>query len=113
MVVLDEADTMFDAGFGSEVRALLRPLRSKAQPAACVLVAATLSKASRPLPAHALLAMPQSADRLGVDALPLSLRAPPAMCLVFSRLMKCATGHCPASRAGRHMLRAAGGSSLR
>ena len=51
MVVLDEADTMFDAGFGSEVRALLRPLRSKAQPAACVLVAATLSKVSRSLPA--------------------------------------------------------------
>jgi len=50
-VVLDEADTMFDAGFGSEVRALLRPLRSKAQPAACVLVAATLSKVSRSRPA--------------------------------------------------------------
>ena len=45
-VVLDEADTMFDAGFGPEVRALLRPLRSKAQPAACVLVAATVSKVS-------------------------------------------------------------------
>ncbi len=42
---------MFDAGFGSEVRALLRPLRSKAQPAACVLVAATLSKVSRSQPA--------------------------------------------------------------
>jgi len=42
---------MFDAGFGSEVRALLRPLRSKAQPAACVLVAATLSKVSRSRPA--------------------------------------------------------------
>lgn len=44
LVVLDEADTMFDAGFGPEVRALLRPIRSKAEPAGCVLVAATLSK---------------------------------------------------------------------
>ena len=44
LVVLDEADTMFDAGFGPEVRALLGPLRSKAEPAGCVLVAATLSK---------------------------------------------------------------------
>ena len=44
LVVLDEADTMFDAGFGPEVRALLGPLRSKAKPAGCVLVAATLSK---------------------------------------------------------------------
>ena len=44
--MLDEADTMFDAGFGPDVRALLRPLRSKAQPAACVLVAATVSKVS-------------------------------------------------------------------
>ena len=49
LVVLDEADTMFDAGFGPEVRALLKPIRSKAEPAGCVLVAATLSKVS-PLP---------------------------------------------------------------
>ena len=49
LVVLDEADTMFDAGFGPEVRALLRPLRSKPGPAACVLVAATLSKVWRRL----------------------------------------------------------------
>ena len=43
-VVLDEADTMFDKGFGPEVRAVLGPLRSKAQPAKAVLVVATLSK---------------------------------------------------------------------
>ena len=43
-VVLDEADTMFDKGFGPEVRAVLSPLRSKAQPAKAVLVVATLSK---------------------------------------------------------------------
>ena len=45
-VVLDEADTMFDKGFGPEVRAVLGPLRSKAQPAKAVLVVATLSKVS-------------------------------------------------------------------
>jgi superfamily II DNA/RNA helicase len=43
-VVLDEADTMFDAGFGPEVRAVLGPLRSKPDPARVVLVVATLSK---------------------------------------------------------------------
>ena len=45
-VVLDEADTMFDKGFGPEVRAVLGPLRSKAHPANAVLVVATLSKVS-------------------------------------------------------------------
>ena len=44
-VVLDEADTMFDRGFGPEVRAVLAPLRSKAHPAQVVLVVATLSQA--------------------------------------------------------------------
>ncbi len=43
-VVLDEADTMFDKGFGPEVRAVLSPLRSKAESAKTVLVVATLSK---------------------------------------------------------------------
>ena len=43
-VVLDEADTMFDKGFGPEVKAVLGPLRSKAQPASVVLVVATLSQ---------------------------------------------------------------------
>ena len=43
-VVLDEADTMFDKGFGPEVRAVLGPLRSKANPAQVVLVVATLSQ---------------------------------------------------------------------
>ena len=43
-VVLDEADTMFDKGFGPEVRALLNPVRKKEQPAVCILVLATLKK---------------------------------------------------------------------
>ncbi len=43
-VVLDEADTMFDRGFGPEVEKLLGPLRSKPEPAQCILVAATLTK---------------------------------------------------------------------
>jgi superfamily II DNA/RNA helicase len=45
-VVLDEADTMFDKGFGPEVRALLNPVRKKEQPAVCILVLATLKKAN-------------------------------------------------------------------
>ena len=51
-VVLDEADTMFDRGFGPEVERILGPLRSKPQPAQCILVAATLTKVGR------LFAMP-------------------------------------------------------
>ena len=43
-VVLDEADTMFDRGFGPEVESVLGPLRSKPEPAQCILVAATLTK---------------------------------------------------------------------
>jgi len=43
-VILDEADTMFDKGFGPEVRALLTPVRKKEQPAVCILVLATLKK---------------------------------------------------------------------
>ena len=43
-VVLDEADTMFDRGFGPEVEKILGPLRSKPEPAHCILVAATLTK---------------------------------------------------------------------
>ena len=35
---------MFDRGFGPEVEKLLGPLRSKPQPAQCILVAATLTK---------------------------------------------------------------------
>ena len=46
-VVLDEADTMFDKGFGPEVRAVLKPVRSKAKPAECILVLATLKEVSR------------------------------------------------------------------
>ena len=43
-VVLDEADTMFDKGFGPEVKAVLSPVRSKEGPARCILVLATLKK---------------------------------------------------------------------
>lgn len=43
-VVLDEADTMFDRGFGPDVEKVLGPLRSKPEPAQCILVAATLTK---------------------------------------------------------------------
>ena len=46
-VVLDEADTMFDRGFGPEVEKVLGPLRSKPEPAQCILVAATLTKVSQ------------------------------------------------------------------
>ncbi|KAK9825700.1 hypothetical protein WJX81_007783 [Elliptochloris bilobata] len=49
LVVLDEADTMFDRGFGPEVRAVLAPLKSKASPARVVLVCATLTPAVRKL----------------------------------------------------------------
>ncbi|KAK9809038.1 hypothetical protein WJX72_008266 [[Myrmecia] bisecta] len=49
LLVLDEADTMFDRGFGPEVKQVLQPLRSKSQPAHCILVSATLSKAVRQL----------------------------------------------------------------
>ncbi|KAK9915806.1 hypothetical protein WJX75_004286 [Coccomyxa subellipsoidea] len=48
-VVLDEADTMFDKGFGPEVKAVLGPLRSKSHPANTILVVATLSQAIRKL----------------------------------------------------------------
>lgn len=44
-LVLDEADTMFDAGFGADVKQLLKPLKGKQEPASCILVAATMSKA--------------------------------------------------------------------
>ena len=43
-VVLDEADTMFDKGFGPEVKAILHPVRSKENPATCILVLATMHK---------------------------------------------------------------------
>ena len=49
VVVLDEADTMFDRGFGPEVRAILAAVRAKPDPARCLLVSATLTKAVRAL----------------------------------------------------------------
>ena len=44
LVVLDEADTLLEKGFKGEVETVLRPLRSKAQPATCTLVVATFTK---------------------------------------------------------------------
>ncbi|CAI5513034.1 unnamed protein product [Closterium sp. Naga37s-1] len=53
-LVLDEADTMFDAGFGADIRRLLRPLRKRGEVAPggpaqrtfqTVLVTATITKA--------------------------------------------------------------------
>lgn len=48
-VVLDEADTMFDQGFGAEVRQVLKPVRQKEEPCKVVLVTATLTKEVRKL----------------------------------------------------------------
>ena len=42
--VLDEADTMFDRGFGPEVKQVLEPMKKKARPANTVLVSATMTK---------------------------------------------------------------------
>lgn len=42
--VLDEADTMFDAGFGKEIRRVISPMRHHPKKQ-CVMVAATMSKA--------------------------------------------------------------------
>ncbi|GAB4819540.1 hypothetical protein N2152v2_006586 [Parachlorella kessleri] len=49
VVVIDEADTMFDRGFGPEVKAILKAVRGKEQPARCIMVSATMSKAVRRL----------------------------------------------------------------
>lgn len=48
-VVVDEADTMLDRGFGPEVRRVLEAVRGKPAPARCVLVSATLTKPVRRL----------------------------------------------------------------
>ncbi|KAF8072921.1 DEAD-box ATP-dependent RNA helicase 39 [Scenedesmus sp. PABB004] len=48
-LVIDEADTMFDQGFGEDVGALLGILRAKAAPAQAVLVSATMTKAVKRL----------------------------------------------------------------
>eukprot|EP00241_Pyramimonas_parkeae_P001717 CAMPEP_0114244080 /NCGR_PEP_ID=MMETSP0058-20121206/11141_1 /TAXON_ID=36894 /ORGANISM="Pyramimonas parkeae, CCMP726" /LENGTH=500 /DNA_ID=CAMNT_0001356981 /DNA_START=420 /DNA_END=1923 /DNA_ORIENTATION=- len=47
-LVLDEADTMFDAGFGKEIRRVISPMRRHPKKQ-CVMVAATMSKAVRQL----------------------------------------------------------------
>lgn len=49
VVVLDEADTMLDRGFGPEVAAILKAVRSKPVPARCILVSATMTKHVRQL----------------------------------------------------------------
>ncbi|CAG9466810.1 unnamed protein product [Pedinophyceae sp. YPF-701] len=46
-LVLDEADTMFDRGFGPEVERVLGPCKSKPEAAQVVLVSATMTKAVR------------------------------------------------------------------
>lgn len=43
-VVLDEADTMLDRGFGPEVVEILKAVRSKSNPARSILVSATLTR---------------------------------------------------------------------
>lgn len=48
-LVLDEADTMLDRGFGPEVERVLAAVRGKPAPARCVLVSATLTRAVRRL----------------------------------------------------------------
>lgn len=44
VVVLDEADTMLDRGFGQEVEKILHAIQHKPQRARCVLVSATMTK---------------------------------------------------------------------
>lgn len=44
VVVLDEADTMLDRGFGPEVEKILSAVQHKPQKARCVLVSATMTK---------------------------------------------------------------------
>ena len=43
-LVLDEADTLFEAGFGDEIRRLLRPLKKNPEGKQCVVVSATMSE---------------------------------------------------------------------
>jgi superfamily II DNA/RNA helicase len=48
-VILDEADTMFDEGFGPEVGEIVRICRRKNRPARFIMVSATLKKAVQKL----------------------------------------------------------------
>ena len=43
-VILDEADTLFEAGFGDEVRRLLRPLQKNPEGKQCIIVSATMAE---------------------------------------------------------------------
>jgi len=49
VVVIDEADTMLDRGFGVEVANILKAVRGKPDPARCILVSATMTKQVRHL----------------------------------------------------------------
>lgn len=42
-LVLDEADTIFEGGFGQDVHSVIRPLRKRGTPVATVLVSATMN----------------------------------------------------------------------
>jgi superfamily II DNA/RNA helicase len=48
-MILDEADTLFEAGFGDEVKRLLRPLKARPEGKTCVLVSATMPDRLRKL----------------------------------------------------------------
>ena len=41
-LILDEADTLFEAGFGDDVKRMLRPLKARPEGKTCVLVSATM-----------------------------------------------------------------------
>jgi superfamily II DNA/RNA helicase len=42
-LVLDEADTIFEGGFGQDVYAVVRPLRKRGKPLATIVVSATMN----------------------------------------------------------------------
>ena len=48
-MILDEADTLFEAGVGDEVKRLLRPLKARPEGKTCVLVSATMPDRLRKL----------------------------------------------------------------
>lgn len=52
--VIDEADTMFDQGFGPDIQRIVQPLKRLAPPVNVVLVSATMSKAVKRLIAETL-----------------------------------------------------------
>ena len=52
VVVLDEADTMMDRGFGPEVEKILTAVQNKPKRARCVLVSATMTRQVKQLVSH-------------------------------------------------------------